>query len=119
MTQLDLENTALARAASLSPERPENSEEDSLEVDQIMEKIMQLRKQLKSALEKSDGPITLASEYGWFMTVSLEEFSFFKVMDDVGVGKKTKEQNKVNTWQQIFLCHSYFWSYTKVNTDCL
>ncbi|KAK3702795.1 hypothetical protein RRG08_042779 [Elysia crispata] len=63
VTQLDLENTALARAASLSPERPENSEEDSLEVDQIMEKIMQLRKQLKSALEKSDGPITLASVF--------------------------------------------------------
>ncbi|GFR88043.1 GRIP and coiled-coil domain-containing protein 1 [Elysia marginata] len=62
VTQLDLENTALAKAASLGPEKSEISvKDDSLDADEILEKIMQLRKQLKTAVEKSESPITLTS----------------------------------------------------------
>ncbi|GFO27506.1 grip and coiled-coil domain-containing protein 1 [Plakobranchus ocellatus] len=61
VTQLDLENTALAKAAHISPEKQENVEGDSLDAEQIVDKIMQLRKQLRSAVEKSENQINLAS----------------------------------------------------------
>lgn len=61
VTQLDLENTALTKAASLSPEKFETSEENGLDAAQIVEKIMHLRKQLKTALKGPGGSITLES----------------------------------------------------------
>ena len=74
MLQLDLENTALTRAASLSPEKPGVSDEDNLDTEQIVEKITQLRKQLKTALENSESSVTLASELHFFLELFLSGY---------------------------------------------
>ncbi|BFZ07564.1 hypothetical protein BsWGS_10603 [Bradybaena similaris] len=60
VTQLDVENTALSRAASLAPEKVE-SQEESLEVDQLLDKIMHFRSLLKAAAEKSEKPVSLSN----------------------------------------------------------
>ncbi|XP_005111968.1 GRIP and coiled-coil domain-containing protein 1 [Aplysia californica] len=60
VSQLDMENSALARAASLSPEKPED-EEERQEPEKILEKIMSLRSVLKSALGKSENAINLST----------------------------------------------------------
>lgn len=61
VTQLDMENTALSRAASLTPEKPE-CDEENLEAEQLLDKIMHFRSLLKAAVEKSEKDINLSSE---------------------------------------------------------
>ncbi|CAG5134442.1 unnamed protein product [Candidula unifasciata] len=72
VTQLDMENTALSRAASLAPEKSQN-EEDSLEVEQLLDKIMHFRSLLKAASEKSEKPVNLSSIFVEDMNKADEE----------------------------------------------
>uniref|UniRef100_A0A0B7B1U7 GRIP domain-containing protein n=1 Tax=Arion vulgaris TaxID=1028688 RepID=A0A0B7B1U7_9EUPU len=71
VTQLDMENTALSRAANLTPEKADD--EDNLETEQLLSKIMHFRSLLKAAAEKSEKPINLSSIFVEDMNKADEE----------------------------------------------
>ncbi|CAL1528418.1 unnamed protein product [Lymnaea stagnalis] len=77
VTQLDMENTALARAASLSPDK-QDSIGDNPSVEKILEKIMHLRSVLKSAIDKSEKSVKLSSIFVEDMNKADEESELCK-----------------------------------------
>ena len=63
MTQLDLENTALARAAhggvSNDNDSPTSSDDSNLDVQALVDKITRLKGMLKLANERSEKPVNI------------------------------------------------------------
>ena len=60
MTQLDMENTALARAASHTSEI--ESEDSNLDIHALVSKITHLKGMLKVANERSEKPVDIEGE---------------------------------------------------------
>ncbi|CAH1791289.1 unnamed protein product [Owenia fusiformis] len=61
VTQLDLENTALARAAHTSPDDPDllNDDDKNLDIQALVEKMVKLKGMLKLANERSEKPVNV------------------------------------------------------------
>ena len=59
VSQLDMENTALARAAHKTAEIDQPNDDANLSVQALVDKIMQLKGLLKVANEKSEKPLNL------------------------------------------------------------
>ena len=59
VTQLDQENTALARAANSSLDEGEDTEDTNLDVQALVDKITRLKGMLKLANERSEKPVNI------------------------------------------------------------
>ena len=69
VTQLDMENTALARAAHQDPQNDDVNQDSNLDVQALIDKIMQLKGMLKLANERSEKPLNIEGMYSVFMYV--------------------------------------------------